>query len=295
MSTKTSMSSRFPALNREFTNPIDEIQTMPSSPPRRIHVQHRAAANSATPPLLFIHGAYVDGRCWNHQFLPYFSALGYDCYAIDLSGHGKSEGRQSINAFGLDDYVDDVLNVIASFERKPLLIAHSMGTIVAERLLEQSLVVGAVLMSPLPPGGTGGAIFNLTMRRPQFFTEIIEATQGHFTRENLILMRDIYFSPTMAEEDLLQFSHLIQPESERAIVEMLMLGWRFVFSRPRLPVLVMGGEVDAIFPSSLLPITARRWNAEALIIPDAGHMLMLEPQWSVAAAHIARWLQTHSG
>ena len=64
---------------------------------RRINTLQRAPATpSLHPPLLFIHGGYVDARCWDAHFLPFFAARGYECHALDLGGHGQSEiGRAS--------------------------------------------------------------------------------------------------------------------------------------------------------------------------------------------------------
>lgn len=38
------------------------------------------------PPLVFVHGSYHGAWCWRENFMPYFSAAGYDCYAISLRG-----------------------------------------------------------------------------------------------------------------------------------------------------------------------------------------------------------------
>ena len=41
------------------------------------------------------HGAW----CWRENFMPYFSAAGYDCYAVSLRGQGGSE-RGNLKARG---------------------------------------------------------------------------------------------------------------------------------------------------------------------------------------------------
>jgi len=103
-------------------------------------------------------------------------------------------------------------------------------------------------------------------------------------------MRNVYFSPLTEPEELLEFAHLIQPESERAISYMLMLGTRLHRARARLPVLVIGGQCDAVFPPSAIAFTAVRWHAPHKRIPNCGHMLMLEHQWRTVADAITHWL-----
>ena len=62
--------------------------------------------------------------------------------------------------------------------------------------------------------------------------------------------------------------------------------------RPDIPALVMGGGEDAVFPASMLFFTALPWKARQVVIPRAGHMLMLDPQWPQAAAALGDWLDT---
>lgn len=259
--------------------------------PRQLHtLHHPATAAPGKGTCLFVHGGYMDCRCWEVHFLPHFAAAGYDCVALDLSGHGRSDGRQQLDRFGLDDYADDVMQVMAGFKEKPILIGHSMGTAVIERVLERSAAEAAVLLAPVPPSGTQGSIMNLALKHPDFFAKIPAISQGDMDEDSLPLMRDIYFSPDMEPEELLRFSHLIQPESEQAVTDMATLGYRRYRSRPQLPVLVMGGQFDAVFPPSSISFTALRWDADFKIIPHCGHMLMLDHPWPKAAAEIVHWL-----
>jgi len=70
-----------------------------------------------------------------------------------------------------------------------------------------------------------------------------------------------------------------------------MLAWKIRPQRPKLPVLVMGGELDLLFPPSLLPFVARRWQADLEIVPDTGHVLMLDVKWETAAQQMLAWLK----
>jgi pimeloyl-ACP methyl ester carboxylesterase len=259
--------------------------------PRKIHTLHRAASKkTAAPNLIFVHGAYMDSRCWDIHFLPYFTVLGYDCHAIDLSGHGLSDGKDAPDDFGIDDFADDLRQVIASLPGAAVLIGHSMGCSVIERVLERGTAHAAVFMAPVPTTGTQGSIMRLALKHPELFTEIVRISQGKFGPNNLALMRDVYFSPVTEPEELLEFAHLIQPESERAVSDMLMLGTRLHRSRAKLPVLVIGGQCDAVFPPSSIGFTAVRWHAQHKRIANCGHMLMLEHQWRTVADSMAHWL-----
>ena len=103
--------------------------------PRQLFTLVRPArVDKGYPPLVFVHGGYTHSGCWDINFLPFFQKRGYNCHAVDLSGHGKSPGIEDLNSFGIDDYADDVGQVVAGLSSAPVLIGHSMGAIVVQRL-----------------------------------------------------------------------------------------------------------------------------------------------------------------
>ncbi|UFJ41783.1 alpha/beta hydrolase [Brevibacillus humidisoli] len=106
-------------------------------------------------PLLFVHGSFHGAWCWKEQFLPYFSAKGFPSYALSFRGHGESESMEQLQTCSLRDYVDDVLQAIQLIQNKPVLIGHSMGAAVVQKILHlhPDKIKAAVLMSPVPPNG----------------------------------------------------------------------------------------------------------------------------------------------
>jgi pimeloyl-ACP methyl ester carboxylesterase len=264
---------------------------------RKLHTLHRPAKKAnGHPPLVFVHGGYIHSGCWDVNFLPHFSALGYHCHAIDLSGHGQSEGRDNLDRYDLDHYAGDVAQVVAELAAPPVLIGHSMGSLVVQRYLEKGSAAAVVMMAPVPTTGLAACSLQLNARQPDFLREAAYAVRGKYTANTVKVMREVYFSPDVTPEQFAAFKPLVQDESTTAIAEMMTLAWRPPSrSRPKIPALVMGGELDAIFPSNLLHFTASGWNAETCVIPRAGHMIMMEPQWHAAATRIENWLARRLG
>ena len=78
----------------------------------------RAVRDNGRPPLLFVHGGYCDGWCWEPHFLPWFAAHGYESHALSLRGHGQSWPGTLISRqlqTKQDDYVSDT---VAALERR---------------------------------------------------------------------------------------------------------------------------------------------------------------------------------
>ncbi len=80
------------------------------------------------PTLLFLHGAAMDHTAWALQSR-YFAHHGYNVFALDLPGHGKSSGQ-------IPSSIDDMANQVVAFMDaggidKAVLVGHSMGSLTA--------------------------------------------------------------------------------------------------------------------------------------------------------------------
>ena len=260
----------------------------------RHHIQlHNHPATHKTPArgaLLFVHGAYTHSSYWGFNFIPYFQQQGFDCFAVDLSGHGKSAGHERLDDFGIDDYADDIAHAIDRIDQPVSIIAHSMGCLATQRYLENGTAHAAVFLSPVPVTGTTGSAAQLAIRFPGYFDALDEVINGVYSKENNDLMAKIYFSPDATGDDVLEFLPTVGPESQQAVMEMAMLPTRPLSRRQKLPALVIGGEADAIFPASNLFFTALPWQAKVIRIPQAGHMLPIDNHWQTVAQHILDWL-----
>jgi pimeloyl-ACP methyl ester carboxylesterase len=264
--------------------------------PRKLKIhQHPAAKPTGRHPLLFIHGGYTNSYCWQHHWIPFLNQLGYDCYALDLSGHGDSEGREHLSEFGLSDYAEDLAQAVATLPSAPVLIGHSMGTLVAQRYLANAgvpLPAGVAFLSPVPPTGTSGSASRLALLPPALFPEMPNVLSGDTTEHSIRVMAEVYFAPGMAHDEVEQFLHMVQDESDHAVTEMAALPFMPMGRRPDIPALVMGGSADEVFPASMLFFTAMAWKAKSITVEGSGHMLMLDPQWAETAKVLADWIDT---
>src|SRR2546426_9670253 len=140
---------------------------LPPEPNLEIRSRLPERANAGSP-LLFVHGGYCDAWCWEPYFLPWFAARGYPAYALSLRGHGASGGRESLFVAGIDDYAVDVARVAGKLPSRPVLIGHSMGAAVVERLIAAGPVRAAALFAPVPPGGLGPRAGRLLAWQPGY-------------------------------------------------------------------------------------------------------------------------------
>lgn len=239
-------------------------------------------------PLLFVHGAFCGAWAWQEHFLPYFAAQGYAAHALSLRGHGGSAGHEHIDWWSIADYVDDVQSVIADFEHKPVLIGHSMGGFVVQKLFEREHPAGAVLLASVPPQGLMSSSLSMMMAQPDLMSQINRAFDGNWAQSSVL--RDAMFAQPVDSEALERYYHLMQTESQRALWDMTMFDLPRLPQRDLPPLLVLGTEHDRLIPASQAHATASFYGVSAEIVPGLGHGMMLEQDWQLIADRIIRWL-----
>ena len=252
----------------------------------------KANGNGKKPPLLFVHGGYCDGWCWEPHFLPWFAGEGHAAYALSLRGHGASGGRESLFVAGLDDYAVDVEFVMAQLPVAPILIGHSMGAAVVERLLATRPLRAAALIAPVPPAGLLTLAARLAMERPDYLVHMGHLDPVRMSAQVLHALQGFYFSDDVAPDILAEAGRHLGVESPRALLDLSMrLHWQLP-ERGGVPVLVMGAEGDRICTPDEVTATARHHGVEPVILPGLAHMMMLERQWERAARTLSAWLAT---
>jgi non-heme chloroperoxidase len=247
------------------------------------------------PPLLFIHGAYTAAWCWAEHFLPYFAQAGFNCQALSLSGHGASRRRDHLDSYSVDDYLNDVAEVAALLPVPPVLIGHSMGGFVVQKYLEQHPAAAAVLMCSVPPQGLAASAFGMLFSRPNLFVDLNGLMNGSHVAPGSL--QEALFAQPVSMDDLGRYVRLVQPESHRAIWDMMLLNLPNIqrviehLPRQRDDLRVMGAELDMIIPASLDEMTARSYGVDTTLYPGMGHGLMLERDWQIVAQDLIEWLE----
>jgi non-heme chloroperoxidase len=254
-----------------------------------LEVLVRAPATTAKgPPLLFVHGAFTGAWCWQEHFLPFFADAGFAAYAVSLSGHGSSRGRDRLDSLSIADYVDDVAEVVRQLAQPPVLIGHSMGGFVVQKYLEQHTAAAAALLCSVPPQGLATAAFGMMMAKPSLLLELNRLLGGSMVA--LDTLRDALFAQAVAPDDLGRYYRWSQPESHRAIWDMTLFNLPKPSLVAKVPLLVLGSELDHLIPRSLVEMTAHSYGVKAEIMPGLGHGLMLERDWKTVAERIRTWL-----
>lgn len=254
-------------------------------------ISERPPHGARPPPLLFVHGAYSSARLWAPYFLPFFADAGYDAYALSLRGHGASEGRELLAQTRLRDYVADVVQVCCELDEWPVLIGHSMGGMVVQKVLNDHPIPAAVLMASAPPHGLvpsmlGTAVFNPRVFQQMTFLQVLGP--GAASIEGA---RRALFRPDTPDEEIRRLLPPAEPGGLRVMLDMMGLDLPPSLPRHDVPVLVLGGREDACITTAAVEATARAFNTKAVLFEGMPHAMMLDREWRTVAQHILDWLE----
>ncbi|MCL2875337.1 MAG: alpha/beta hydrolase [Betaproteobacteria bacterium] len=255
---------------------LEIISRLPASPPR-----HRM-------PILFVHGAYAGAWCWEEHFLPWFARRGWDSYAVSLSGHGRSQGREDLDILSLDHYIADLIKAIGTLPVPPILIGHSMGGMVVQKYLERAAAPAVVLMASVPPQGLIYSALGLLFTAPHLLADLNQIMAGgEPSADNLY---QALFHQPVADGDLRRYWKLFQPESLRAVWDMTFYNLPDVSRAYRPPMLILGAQYDRLISPGQVEMTAKAYGIRPEIFLNMGHAMMLERHWEKVAVRIDEWL-----
>ena len=222
---------------------------------------------TGTTALVFVHGWSCDRSYWKHQ-VPLFSQR-YKVVTVDLGGHGESGmGRKdwTICSFG-----NDVATVVKKLGlRRVVLIGHSMGgDVIADAALQlPGRVAGLIMVDTYKSLGSG--------RTPESVQAIVSMFRTNFADSVRPLVRSMFLpnsDPSLVEYVALDMSSA-PPGVALSAMESSFTHSRQIthdFELLKLPVIALNPDNE---PTDT--VSMQRYGVEVLIMPGAGHFLMME-------------------
>jgi non-heme chloroperoxidase len=242
------------------------------------------ATASSTPPILFLPG--LSSAAWTFErYQPFFAKRGFTSYALNFRGHGNSRPVSALGRLSIDDYVDDALEVAKSLG-KPIVIGHSMGGLVAQRLAERDAVLAMVLICSAPPAGISALSARLALRMVRTLPSLLLSQPLVPRRADVDALA---LNRVPAAERAAIFARFV-PESGRAAREIALGRIAVNAARVTCPVLSVAAADDRLVPERICRRVAARYDAPHRAYAAMGHMMVIEPGWEEPASHILKWL-----
>lgn len=217
------------------------------------------------PPLLLIHGAGGSHLSWPHEIrrLP-----GRTVYALDLPGHGKSDafGEQTISAYAT--HVLSWMEAVGQY--RAFIVGHSMGGAIA---------LNIAASNPTRVAGLGLLGLGSPFEVPHDILENL--TNPAMVSAALNQIKALSFSPDSPPRLVEQvFKRLIEvrPSVLRGdFLACARFDMRLVLEQVQHPTLIIAGARDLMTPLRYAQLLSKKIpGAELRVIPQAGHLFMLE-------------------
>jgi pimeloyl-ACP methyl ester carboxylesterase len=231
----------------------------------------RRASDETEGSLLFVHGAGGTHRHWGQQLA---GLRGANRYALDLPGHGRSTGPGRTSIKG---YAEVILQFMEALGLSPVtLVGHSMGGAIAQYLAlnHPAHVEGLVLVGS---GARLRVLPSLLEGLLQDFPATVEAMLGwaYSSQTPIGVVR-------LGQEEWLENDPQVVHDDFAACDAFDVMGR---LEEIRCPTLVLCGEDDKLTPAKYAHYLRDNIpGATLVVIPQAGHMVMVEQPEAVNQA-----------
>jgi pimeloyl-ACP methyl ester carboxylesterase len=259
------------------------------------------AVPSTRPPVVLIHGLWLNGRSWE-EWVARYTAAGYEVHAPSWPGlEGEpAELRRSATygGVGIGEVTDSYAELASSLPRPPIAIGHSYGGLVTQLLVDRGAVGAGVAIHSAPvkgvlrlPASTLRATFP-AVRHPSSFrgTVPLSKKQWHWRfcstlpREQSDVLYDRYCVPAPG-----------RPMYQSALANVL----RHPVSRvdlektERPPLLLIATDSsDHVIPGSMNRENVRRYKGgvtDFKVFPGRPHLVGSAPGWEEIADYALDW------
>lgn len=238
---------------------------------RKLFAARHMARESARCSILLIHGAGGSHLDWPSEIR---NLVGYDVYAIDLPGHGRSDYPGCSTIF---DYAESIRTFIErADDENVILIGHSMGGAIVQTigLNPSNKVKGLVLVASGSRLRVAPEILKSIL--PEFKKTVETITNLAWSEKASFELKE-FGRKTMLKNDPLSMYGDFLACNDFSLMDRL--------DEIQLSTLIISGTEDRLTPAKYSQFMADSIPHSCLLTIDgAGHMIMLEEPEKVASS-----------
>src|SRR5579862_7421724 len=259
-------------------------------------------------PVVFVHGLWLHSDSWG-AWVDRFREAGYEPQAPGWPGDGSTveETRANPDAVaghGISDVVEHYSEIIQALEAKPVLVGHSFGGLIVQRLLGNGLGAAGVAIDAAPIKGvlvlprSSLKVASVALKNPANRSKAVSLTEDEF--------RFGFGNAVTAEESKELFDRWTIPSPGKPLFEAAVANFSphsparvNTSNSTRGPLLLTAGGRDNTVPASITRATLKQYRHSTAVtdlheFPDRGHSLCIDAGWGDVAGVVLDWLRKQS-
>jgi pimeloyl-ACP methyl ester carboxylesterase len=249
------------------------------------------------PHVIFIHGMYLNGQSWA-PWVERFTSAGFSCSAPSWPYHEgdpatlRSEVDPGLGDLTFGDVTAHLKSLIDALPERPILVGHSIGGLLVQRLVNDGYAQAGVSISSAPPQGV-----------VSFSPHFLRANFPHvnpLAGDKPVIMTPERFhyafcnTLTRSASDE-AFERFVVPESRNVPRSTLGRSAKIDFSDVQAPLLFLTGTKDHLTPMAMVRRNASRYNAgpgrvDYQEFEGRSHYICGEQGWEEVADAAIGWL-----
>jgi pimeloyl-ACP methyl ester carboxylesterase len=256
-------------------------------------------------PVVFVHGLWLHASSWG-SWADLFRESGYEPLMPGWPGDSDTaeetrNNPERIAGKGIDEVVEHYAQIIKGLDARPVVIGHSFGGLIAQRLLGQDLAAAAVAIDPAPIKGviflplSALRVASVALRRPANRNEAVALTAEQFRYG---------FGNALPEQESSElYKRWAIPSPGRPLFEAATANFMphspakaNTGNKTRGPLLITAGGRDHTVPAAISHQTRRLYHKSPAVtdlreFPDRGHSLTIDHGWREVAQTALDWLK----
>jgi pimeloyl-ACP methyl ester carboxylesterase len=258
-------------------------------------------------PVVFIHGLWIHSSAWE-PWASLYRREGFEPIVAGWPGDGatvadtRREGGR-VGGYGVADVVAHYADLIDALPACPVVVGHSFGGLIAQRLLDGGRAAAAVAIDPAPIKG----VTKLPLSQIRSTLPVLRSKRN---RDGAVTLSEPQFRYAIAnaiprDEARDLYERFAIPAPGKPLFEVV--GAKKDANSPtkvnvrngqRGPLLIVGGGRDHIVAESVSRQAAglyaeSRAVTDYHVFDDRGHSLVIDSRWREVADFTVGWVNAH--
>ncbi|MBX2956047.1 MAG: alpha/beta fold hydrolase [Cyclobacteriaceae bacterium] len=259
----------------------------------KINTEHHSSNT-----IVMIHGLFQNGNSWI-KWKTYFEERGFQVYTPSYPYHDGDPTELNANVderlvnLDFEEVLTYMTAFIDSLPEKPIIIGHSIGGLLMQKLVESDRASLGIALASANPRGI--SVNDWKYIRSNFRMVNPFRSRNKVCRPPLRWFRYTFFNTINDSLAAEEHRNFFVPESRIIAKSSTEKGQEINFSKPHVPLLFISGEKDNDLPPKLIyknfsAYTDSTSSKAYYQFPGRSHYMVSEPGWEEVARYVYHWI-----